>query len=235
MEPKEFNLYVDESCHLEKDGFDVMAIGYVKVPKDKIDEYKKEIKSIKLKHGVPQEVKWNTISNTKVQMYEELIDFFFASEMEFRYVLVINKNKLDNASYNDGEHDNFYYKTVYFLLHNDYINCPRDIFKVYLDIKDTRGKSKLNKINEVLNNTYHCQSPFKYFQHIRSYESQFIQLTDLFIGAAAYKGRKLDQDADHNKAKVHLIKYIEEKAGYELAVSSTVPWEKKFNQFMFQL
>lgn len=55
-------------------------------------------------------------------MYKELIDYFFDSNMEFRCILVKYKDRLDNLSFNNGEHDNFYYKMIYYLLVNPYTN-----------------------------------------------------------------------------------------------------------------
>ena len=139
-------------------------------------------------HGILHEIKWNTISNTHIEMYKELIDCFFDSEMEFRCILVKYKDRLDNQSFNNGEHDNFYYKMIYYLLVNPYTNPRESVdYRVFLDIKDTKGRAKLNKIHEIFKNKFHGKSPFISFQHIRSHESQFIQLADFFIGAVTYK------------------------------------------------
>lgn len=45
----EYLFYIDESCHLENDGFPVMCIGAIKIPANKRQEYKEAIKSIKKK------------------------------------------------------------------------------------------------------------------------------------------------------------------------------------------
>ena len=226
----EFVFYIDESCHLEHDGSPVMCVGAVKVPSEKISEYKEKIKSIKVKHGIKHEIKWNTISSTHIPMYKELIDYFFNSEMEFRCVLVTYKDRLDNLSFNSGDHDNFYYKLIYQLLYNpyayDYSGTTQ--YRVYLDIKDTKGRSKLVKITQVFENKFHGNSPFRHFQHIRSHESQFIQMTDLFIGAISYKGRHLDELSGASEAKKTIIDYLESKSRYTLN-EGTYPSECKFN------
>lgn len=228
------SFYIDESCHLEHDGFPVMCIGYIKIPDDKATELKSKIKEIKHKHGIVHEIKWNTISNTHVQMYKDLIDYFFASDMEFRCVLIKCKDRLNNTSFNDGEHDNFYYKVIYFLLVNHFVNPALGSYRVFLDIKDTRGRAKLDKIQEVFNGKFCGDSPFNSFQHIRSYESQFIQLADLFIGAVTYKSRGLMNVKGASSAKKELLSYIESCSGYCLD-EGTEPWETKFNIFDLQL
>lgn len=225
-----YSFFIDESCHLEHDGFPAMCIGTIKVPDNKILQYKKEIKNIKRKYGILHEIKWNTISHTHIKMYKEIIDFFMSSEMNFRCVLVTYKNRLDNASFNNGSHDNFYYKMVYYVLHNPYVNdYSKSKYRVFLDIKDTNGRAKLDKIQQVFQSIFHGSSPFVAFQNIRSHESQFIQLVDLFIGAITYKARNLQT----NSAKLELIKYLECKTGYTIN-EGTEPSESKFNIFNHQ-
>lgn len=45
-----YNLYIDESCHLENDKKPVMCIGYTKVLFDDYPKIKEEIKQLKQKH-----------------------------------------------------------------------------------------------------------------------------------------------------------------------------------------
>lgn len=164
MNKEQLTFYIDESCHLEHDHFPVMCIGYIKVPKEQTEEMKQCIKAIKRRHNILHEIKWNTISNTHIDMYKELIDYFFDSNMEFRCILVKYKDRLDNLSFNNGEHDNFYYKMIYYLLVNPYTNpSAMNNYRVFLDIKDTKGRAKLNKIQEVFSNKFHGKSPFLSF------------------------------------------------------------------------
>ena len=227
--------FIDESCHLEHDNWPIMCIGYIKVPEEKILEYKTALKEIKRKYNILQEIKWNTISRTSIQMYREIIDYFFDSSMEFRCVLITYKDRLDNKSFNNGDHDNFYYKMIYYLLYNPYTNdySEHASYRVFLDIKDTTGRQKLDKIEQVFDNKFRGDSPFASFQHIRSHESQFIQLTDLFIGALSYQARGLDKIENASIAKLQFIEYLESKSGYTLD-EGTEPWEHKFNIFNHQ-
>lgn len=78
-------------------------------------------------------------------MYKALIDYFFETEIDFRCVLIKYKDKLEHHKFNNGSHDTFYYKMVFFLLKSA-TNPPTNEYKVYLDIKDTRGKEKLHII-----------------------------------------------------------------------------------------
>ncbi|MCE1198071.1 MAG: DUF3800 domain-containing protein [Marinilabiliales bacterium] len=228
-----YSLFLDESCHLQKDKSNVMSIGFIKVLDEGYDQIKNELKQLKMKHGIPHEYKWNTCSNTKKDFYIELIDYFFTSSLSFRTIVVKYKNHLDHDQFNQGSHDNFYYKMVFYLLHNQYINPLKAEYRVYLDIKDTRGREKIAKIREVFENLHFGRSPFKHFQHIRSHESELIQLADFLIGAVTYKSRGQQNKPGASPIKCFIVEYLEQKSGYSLD-EGTEPWEEKFNIFDHQ-
>lgn len=72
-----YDLFVDESCHLEHDTASVMCIGYIKVPRVAYHELKKRLIDIKHKHNMHKELKWSKFSKAKIALYIELADFFF--------------------------------------------------------------------------------------------------------------------------------------------------------------
>ena len=57
---KIFNIYCDESCHLEHDGQSAMTMGAVWCPLDKTKELFKEIRDIKEKHGLKRDFEINS-------------------------------------------------------------------------------------------------------------------------------------------------------------------------------
>jgi hypothetical protein len=223
-------IFIDESCHLENDHQPVMGIGYVKVPAEAYQELRAEIIRIKKKHYSPVELKWGKLSKSRIPFYDELIDFFFASPLEFRGVVVRDKQDLDHDQFNLGSHDNFYYKVIYYLLRP---NIEKGACEVFLDIKDTRGRTKLRKIDEVFHSASFGNSPFCHFQHIRSHDNEFIQLADFFIGALVYKAKNEDQKPEASEAKKYVLEELTRESGYDLD-KSTPPWEDKFNIFYFQ-
>jgi len=225
------NIFIDESCHLEHDNLPVMCIGYIKVSQKNYHHIKENLKAIKEKHYNPFELKWNKVSPSRQELYRELIDYFFENPLFFRCVIIKYKQNLDHDQFNMGSHDNFYYKMIYYLLRLN--NDPGTQYRVFLDIKDTRGREKLRKIDEVFSNYYKGVSPFIYFQHIRSHENVFIQLADLFIGAITYKARGEHKKTDANPIKKFIVEYLEERSGY-IIDESTEPWEEKFNIFDHQ-
>ena len=131
----EYNLYCDESCHLENDDSNVMVLGALILPKDKKKEISDNIVDIKKRHGVKArtEVKWTKLSNAKLDLYRELVDYFFYDDdLRFR-VLVADKTRLRHESFHQS-HNDWYYK-MYFTMLNRLFD-PVNQYNVYIDIKE---------------------------------------------------------------------------------------------------
>lgn len=109
-----YNFYCDESCHLEHDQKKVMVLGAVKCPKKYKKQIVNDIRRIKEKFGINRfcEVKWTKVSNCKLSLYKELINYFFSNRyLSFRAV-VVDKTKLKHDNFKQN-HDTFYYKVYY--------------------------------------------------------------------------------------------------------------------------
>lgn len=74
-----FNIYCDESCHLENDNQQVMVLGAIWCPLEKVREISIHIRKIKQLHGISTkfEIKWSKISPAKGKFYIDLVDYFF--------------------------------------------------------------------------------------------------------------------------------------------------------------
>lgn len=224
----EFNIYCDESCHLPHDNSDLMVIGGISCPKDKTDYINKAIRDIKEKNGVYKfaEIKWTKVSESKYNMYEELIDLFFDNSfLNFRAVVALNKSHLNYEKFHLTHDD--WYQRIYYLTLREMMDIGKKYY-VYVDIKDTKGSEKINKLKEVLNNVvgYFYDETVKNIQLVRSDQIQLMQLSDLLIGAVSYSNRGLNS----NPAKVKLIEHIEESSGRSIK-KTTPKVETKFNIF----
>ncbi len=175
----EYNIYCDESCHLEND---VMTIGSVWVPKEKRRMICEEIKRIKQQNGLPisYELKWTKVSSAKRGAYIDLIiKFFDDSNCHFRGVVVNGKSKLDFSRFS-GDYNDWYYKIYYLMLKE--IPEPADQMNVYMDIKQENSASNMALLKNFL--VFHLgESSIKNFQVIRSDEVEIMQMTDVIIGA----------------------------------------------------
>jgi hypothetical protein len=203
-----------------------MCIGYTHVPDDRYVELKQAIKKLKLKHKSPTEIKWNTLSNSRWDLYKEIIDLFFCNDIEFRAILIKDKNNLGPKSFSRKDQNSYYYKSLFILLQNK-VFLAHNSYKVFLDVKDSRGKQRIKFLQSELDSSLPSKSPFVYFQHLHSEDNEFLQLTDLFIGAICYKARNLDKIENASKIRVKIINYLEKVYGYTLD-DGTAPWDTKF-------
>ncbi len=222
-----YNVYCDESCHLEHDHQSTMVLGAVWCPRALAKHVFEDIRRIKEGHGFGRcEVKWGKVSPGNQSLYTDLIDYFFDNEsLGFRCVVIKDKQKLDHERYGQ-DHDTWYYKMFFVLLHG--ILTPGHAYSVYLDIKDTRGGAKVRKLHEVLCNSRYDfeQKILSNIQIVRSQEVELVQLADILLGAVSYKNR----DLNTSRAKNGLVTLVQTKSGYSL-VNSTLMKEPKFNVF----
>lgn len=227
----DINIYCDESCHLLHDHIPIMTLGAIQYPQDRTRELSIKVSSLKDKYNCRGELKWTKVSGKNLPFYLALIDLFLEEvDLHFRSLIVHQKDALDHDKFNEGEHDNFYYKMYYELLRNIIENKTEDSFKIYLDIKDTRSSIKIHKLREVLRNKFYDTEMRKVanIQQIHSHESNLLQLCDFLLGAVTYANRT-PQDS---KSKFQISRMLEQRIGYSLK-SSTPPWEEKFNLFHF--
>jgi len=229
----EINIYCDESCHLENDKEPIMALGCIKCPADDRRQIYKDIRNIKIKHKLSPylEIKWTKVSESKIDFYKDLIDYFFDNELLTARVLIVsNKGELDHSKFDKQSHNNWYSKMYYILL--KYKVSDNENYNVYLDIKDTISNQFTKKLEECLNNSFGLNK-FN-LQIVRSDEIELVQLIDLIIGAIAYENRGLLSKEGHkvNMGKKLLIDKIKSRAGYSL---SNTNYNDKLNIFIFRL
>ena len=226
-EIKTFNIYCDESCHLENDHIPVMAWGAVTCEKRFAEDLSEGVRALKVEYGLKSafEAKWTKLSPAKTYFYLALIDFFLTDDrLRFRGLVVPDKKQLDHGRF-EQSHDDWYYK-MYFTMLRPVLIAP-DNYRVYLDVKDSRGGPKSRKLHEVLANSLHDfdQKYIERVQQIRSHECELLQVTDLLIGALTYANRGLTG----NRAKLAIITRLHERLGVQSLNSTSPVANTKFN------
>ena len=88
---KTFNIYCDESCHLENDHKKFMLLGSISSAYNQVKRHAERINFIKEKHRYYGEIKWSNVSSSKQHFYRDLVDYFF--DTDFTFILRIRKNK----------------------------------------------------------------------------------------------------------------------------------------------
>jgi hypothetical protein len=221
-----FNVYCDESCHLENDQQKVMVLGAVWCPAELSRSIAKRIKAIKTRHGLRPdfEIKWTKVSPGKIDFYMDLIDFFFEEhELCFRAVIIPDKTMLRHEKFNQ-DHDTWYYKMYFELLKP--LLSPSDQYCIYLDIKDSGSSEKVQKLRNVLsNNQYDFERHIiQKLQNVRSHEIEQIQLADLITGCVLVANRNQKTSG----AKTKLTEKLRSLSKYQLT-QTTLLRERKMN------
>ncbi|MBA4092054.1 MAG: DUF3800 domain-containing protein [Sphingobium sp.] len=226
----DISIFCDESCHLEHDESPTMGLGAIWVGKGDVRQLSLELRDIKRRHKAAGELKWTKVSASRSAFYAELVDWFWRQDgLNFRCIIIPDKGQLNHEKYNDGNHDDFYYKMYFSMLSK--ILSPDNGHDIYLDIKDTRSKFKVAHLRDVLgNNVYDFTGQMvSKIQHVRSHEIELMQLCDFLLGAVVYENRGLAG----NSAKRMVAEKIKEHRGRALTASSPLS-HSKFNIFVWQ-
>ena len=231
---KRYNVYCDESCHLEKDTSPIMILGAMYCQEERKKQIYDEIRAIKIKHNISSffEIKWTKVSESKIDFYLELLDYFWNNQdLLYRGLVASGKQSLDHDKYNGGDYDLWYYKMYYRML--DPVISPNDKYHIMVDIKDTRGGKRVAKLREVLcNNIYDFKKEvIDQIGQINSKESDILQLVDLINGALAFYHRGLVNNLDSNLGKIRFVKALRKHADLD---NNTKYGERKFNLFIWE-
>ena len=226
-----FNVYCDESCHLEHDHQQVMVLGAVWCPLERTRPVTRRVREIKARHrlGSTFETKWTKVSPAKLDFYMDVLDYFFDDDsLHFRALIVPDKGLLRHREYGQT-HDDWYYKMYFDML--KVILDPESAYRIYIDVKDTHSAQKARKLHEVLcNNAYDfSRQSIERVQPVRSHEVEMVQLADLLIGAVAYANRELETSS----AKTALVQRMRLRSRYRLT-KTTLLREDKVNLFRWK-
>jgi hypothetical protein len=157
------------------------------------------------------------------------VNFFFDDDdLHFRVLVVPDKTKINHDAYGQ-DHDQWYYKMYFTMLKT--IFTPHDRYRVYIDIKDTQGGSKIQKLHDVIcNNLYDfSKSIVQQVSLVDSAQVQQQQLADLLIGATMY----INRGELNSEAKKAVVEKIQKRSGYSLT-KTTLPRENKCNVFIWR-
>lgn len=231
----EYNMYCDESCHLEHDRINSMVIGGIWCPKSKARLINRDIVKIKAKYNVSEasEIKWTSVGPVKAPMYLELLNYFFDNDdLHYRGILIKDKSKLNHEKHNQT-HNDWYYKMYYDMI--KVIINPFDSYFIYLDYKDTHSYYRCKQLHMYLCKYAHdvYSEVIQNVQPIKSHEVQIMQITDVITGAIAYSNRRFDPSHKKSAAKIMLADLIKERSGSDLSSTSRLT-DQKFNVFAWE-
>ncbi len=169
--------------------------------------------------GTLREIKWNKVSDSKLEAYMRVVDTFFkftnkiplsVGRLDFHSAIIdtsIKGGELTDTGINKETRTlNLKFARVY----------PQALFHVYLDARGPLPQSLRAEQNH-LNNTAHLKRPnknwpFRDMQFLTSHESQGIQVADILLGALTYRlNGHYDLD-EASPAKIELSNYVLKRA-----------------------
>ena len=147
---------------------------------------------------------------------------------------MIRKSNLNHEKYNQGSHDLWYYKAYFYLL--DAMIGYSEEYRIFIDIKDTCGGTKVKKLQEVLcNNKYDFKHEvIRDIQQIKSNESEILQLTDLIMGAIGFYHNDHYSNPHSSQAKKAIVNKLFEKYKTSI-IRGTYRGTSKMDIFLWKL
>lgn len=229
---KLLNIYCDESCHLENDKQKVMGFGAIICPVMMSSDVNHELREIKKRYGLRPnyELKWTQVSKGEIDYYKNVIDYFLSTpQLRFRGLIIPDKSILNHAKF-EQTHDQWYYKMYYQML-KQIVDDASNKYRIYVDIKDTHGLEKTNKLKEVLRNSVYdfAGNRIERIQEVRSHEIELLQLADFILGSVVYANRAEFKST----GKKELVRYFEAASLKDLTMTTSFS-ERKVNLLIWE-
>lgn len=224
-----YEIYCDESCWealYDKDSHQYAVIGGVWIPAEKRQDVKARIADLKRKYGLFGEMKWNRICPGSVEMYKELIKYFFDDEQIRFRAICIKASEVNHERFNAGNGELGFYKFYFQLIHHWMV--MGNSYQVFVDYKTNGYQHRVKELGSILNNA--STAVLTQIQALPSEESVLIQLADVLTGAVA---SSFNNQGKKSAAKQCIRELIEKRLGH--GIKGTSLGETKFNVFNINL
>jgi len=223
-----YEIYCDESRQelfydKEKSRSGYALIGGIWLDASQRERVKAELKRIRSRHELFSEFKWTKVSEKRLSFYTGLVSYFFREDaLKFR-TIVLRNDELDAVKFHEGDSELMFYKFYYQLIKH-WLEDGNS-YRVFVDIKTNRKRDRLGRLHKYLQWS-NLRAELESVQALPSSEVDFLQLTDLLVGAV---GSRYNDDVQSHPKQV-LISCMEEHLGRPLNYA-TSRYYSKFNVF----
>lgn len=185
-----------------------MVFGGVVINAELEGQIRSHLARVREQHKTFGEVKWVKISRSKLDFYSDFVNSLhkFSSDMHYK-ALVVDTAKIDYGTYHDGDREKAFYKFYWQLLYHKvcrpYMKSAREVFYVSLDEK--KSPYSLDELRTYLNRAlwkHHWSSPVKSLSHVKSHQSDILQLVDVITGAVAAHANGRDKAEGASPARI---------------------------------
>lgn len=184
-------IYIDESSQTKHR---YLVLGGLIVPYLARDQLEKKFACARLPELPHGELAWTKVSLAKLAAYVRVVEAVLkCSELtrnvEF-HCLVVDTHKLRDQIYNRGSREIGFNKEIYQLCQKFGRIKRNATFHVYLDSRETRSSTQ--ELREILNHGIRLKQPGRGWPYRRvhfrdSHTCPSLQITDLLLGAVAYR------------------------------------------------
>lgn len=228
-----FEVYCDESrpdlLSSQNPPVRYLVIGSLWLRTEDRQEFKNIIHSLRDKHKIGGEFKWQKVSPSRLDFYQELVEWFMSigsERLRFRCIAVEHE-KVNLVRFHESDHELGFYKFYYQMLHHWILDFNE--YAIFCDFKQNRIRNRLHILQQCLDRS-NLSSIVANVQPIRSEESVLIQLADVLTGAAA---ARLNETLRAGSAKEKVVEQLELAFGH--MIRPTVKNHQKYNVFRIDL
>lgn len=219
-----------------------MAIGGVAIEASLAKEFEMEIEKLRHETNMHKELKWSRVTKQKFEEYKRFVDLFFewnkTSKLYF-HCLIIDNTRIDHRLFS-GSYELGFYKMFYQLL----LWCfgrpygkNHDLY-VFLDQRQTGYR--MDDLRKILNDGMNKRlgidrRPFRLVEPSDSKRVGILQISDIILGALAYRKNNKHETPGTKEAKIHLSAYVLKNAKLKSNLPNTPYLERRFTVWNFQL
>jgi hypothetical protein len=204
------DIYIDETSQTKHR---YLALGALCAPLDSRSACEIAFANARLPELPFGELKWAKVSNSKLPTYQRVVDTFFKHDAFIQahfHCLVVDTQKLDDNSFNEGSREIGFNKEIY----QAACKCARlygGLFHLYPDERQTSQRP--TDLREILNLGRRKSGdtrdfPFRRCQFRDSKKVIQLQIVDILLGALAYHINGHAKKMDASTARLALAQHI---------------------------
>jgi hypothetical protein len=228
------NIYCDESRYTNP--FEqYFLIGCVALQRDQKSLIESRFKKARRESGFNPELKWSNVTEAKLPYLNNILQIFFTSEMSFRCI-IIDKSKLKSHTNRISRSEELSFYKFYYLLLKGMLRSQHGYY-IFLDQRTKTYDKRIGDLQKYLKNALvkvnegdYEQDYLRQIQEVKSSESIFIQIADLFMGAVGYYWNGFRGSDAKLKFIDNLTKRLQKP---DLHFSSQL-YDQKWNQFVWE-
>lgn len=217
-----------------------MCLGSLWMYEEAYNTFLNRLAVLRQQEGLGATLKWTKVKRQYLEKYKRFVDLFFdlASTGGARFNgLILDTQKIDHRSYNEGDEELGYYKFFCQLLVHRVFD-PEALHYVAMDRRTQRRSDRLETLTTVVNRMLYKKygtTPIKAIVTRSVRELPGLQLNDVLLGAMAFHKNGQHLVPDVSVGKLSLAAYMAEKLGRPNLGCATPRSEQVFNVWLFQL